>query len=74
MIFLAGVFYPVSRLPAPWNTISLFNPLHHTINLVRYAILGYQDINPWISFAVVGGLFVLAGAVMSSIVSKELKR
>ncbi len=74
MIFLAGVFYPVSRLPAPWNTISLFNPLHHTINLVRYAILGYQDINPWISFAVVGGLFVLTGAVMSSIVSKELKR
>lgn len=74
MIFLAGVFYPVSRLPAPWNTISLFNPLHHTINLVRYAILGYQDVSPLISAAVVGGLFLVAGAVMSSIVAKELKR
>lgn len=74
MIFLAGVFYPVSRLPAPWNTISLFNPLHHTINLVRYALLGYQDVNPWISFAVIAGLFVIAGAMMSSVVAKELKR
>ncbi len=74
MIFLAGVFYPISRLPAPWNQISEFNPLHHTINLVRYAILGYQDVNPWISAAVVGVLFVVTGAVMSSIVSKELKR
>ncbi len=74
MIFLAGVFYPVSRLPAPWNTISLFNPLHHTINLVRYALLGYQDINPLISFAVVASLFVISGALMSSIVAKELRR
>jgi ABC-2 type transport system permease protein len=74
MIFLAGVFYPISRLPAPWNTISLFNPLHHTINLVRYALLGYQDVNPWISFAVIAGLFAIAGAMMSSVVAKELKR
>lgn len=74
MIFLAGVFYPISQLPAPWNTISVFNPLHHTINLVRYALLGYHDINPWISFAIIGGLFLIAGAFMSSIVAKELRR
>lgn len=56
MIFLAGVFYPVSNLPAPWNIISYFNPLHHNINLIRYTLLGYSDMNPWISFVIVIGL------------------
>ena len=56
MIFLAGVFYPISRLPEPWSTVSLFNPLHHTVNLFRYALLNYQDVSPWISLAVVTGL------------------
>lgn len=56
MIFLAGVFYPISRLPEPWSTISLFNPLHHTVNLFRYSLLNYQDISPWISLTVVAGL------------------
>jgi ABC-2 type transport system permease protein len=74
MIFLAGVFYPISRLPKPWDTVSLFNPLHHTVNLLRYATLGYSDISPWISALVIGALFVICGAIMSSIVAKELKR
>ncbi len=73
MIFLAGVFYPVSRLPAPWNVVSLFNPLHHTVNLVRYAFLGYQDISPWISAVVIASLFLIAGVIMSRIVAKELR-
>ena len=60
MIFLAGVFYPVSTLPAPWNFLSYFNPLHHNINLIRYTLLGYSDVSPWISLAVVLGLnFIL---------------
>ncbi|MDO8509610.1 MAG: ABC transporter permease [bacterium] len=53
MIFLAGVFYPVSTLPGPWSTISLFNPIHHNINLLRYSATNYADINPQISLAVI---------------------
>jgi ABC-2 type transport system permease protein len=53
MIFLAGVFYPVSNLPKPWDTISLFNPMHHNINLFRFALVGYADVAPWISALVV---------------------
>ena len=59
MIFLAGVFYPVASLPQPWATVSLFNPLHHTINLVRYSFLGYADVNPLISLAVVTGIGIV---------------
>lgn len=43
MIFLAGVFYPITSLPAPWNIISQFNPVHHTINVFRYSFIGYSD-------------------------------
>lgn len=53
MIFLAGVFYPVSTLPHPWSTISLFNPIHHNINVLRYAVTGYSDLNPLTSLAVI---------------------
>lgn len=56
MIFLAGVFYPIASLPAPWDKISAFNPLHHNINLLRYAVTDYSDGNPLVSAAVVLGL------------------
>ncbi len=52
MIFLAGVFYPISQLPTPWNTLSSLNPLHHNINLMRYGFTGYADMSPWVSFGV----------------------
>lgn len=52
MIFLAGVFYPVASLPGVWSKVSLFNPLHHNINLFRYGFLGYSDVNPIISLTV----------------------
>jgi ABC-2 type transport system permease protein len=52
MIFLAGVFYPVATLPGVWSKVSLFNPLHHNINLFRYGFLGYSDVNPIISLMV----------------------
>lgn len=53
MIFLAGVFYPITTLPAPWNIVSQFNPVHHTINLFRYAFIGYSDTPLQLSWAAV---------------------
>lgn len=64
MIFLAGVFYPISTLPAPWNTVSLFNPLHHNINLFRYALIGYSDVSPMISTAVIIVLTAILFTIM----------
>lgn len=68
MIFLAGVFYPIANLPAPWNTVSMFNPLHHNINLLRFAVTGYSDGNPWLSLAVVAvlGTALFAGMHVST--------
>ncbi len=73
MIFLAGVFYPVSNLPKPWSTLSQFNPLHHNINLFRYGFLGYSDLNPWLSFAIVAGLTAILFLLMHVSTQKNIK-
>lgn len=73
MIFLAGVFYPVATLPKPWNVISLFNPLHHNINLFRYGFLNYSDVNPLISFAVTIGFSAILFLLMQHFTKKTIR-
>ena len=73
MIFLAGVFYPVSTLPHPWNVLSSFNPIHHNVNLFRYALTGYADLSPWISLAVTSGLCVVFFVIMKVRAQKTLQ-
>lgn len=73
MLFLAGVFYPISTLPAPWNAISAFNPVHHNINLVRFAATGVMDGNPWISLAVIGAAIVIGLPLMHTLIQRKLR-
>jgi ABC-2 type transport system permease protein len=73
MIFLAGVFYPVSTLPGPWSTVSLFNPIHHNVNVLRYAITGYSDLNPLVSLAVIAGLGVVLFVVMHFTTKRSIR-
>lgn len=73
MIFLAGVFYPVSTLPKPWSTISLFNPIHHNVNVLRYAITGYSDIQPLWSLAFISGLGIFLFVIMHKITKKSIQ-
>lgn len=73
MIFLAGVFYPIDSLPTPWNVISQFNPLHHNVNVLRFAATNYADGNPWTSLAVVVTLLAVATIAMQYIVKKKLR-
>jgi ABC-2 type transport system permease protein len=40
LIYLGGIFYPISALPPVWREISLLNPLHYVISVFRYAMLG----------------------------------
>ena len=72
MIFLAGIFYPIATLPSPWNVVSQFNPLHHNVNLIRYAATGYADGNPWTSLAVVAVLTIVVVGAMHYMVRNKL--
>ncbi len=40
LTFLGGVFYSVQRLPEPFRTISLFNPVVHMVEGLRAGMLG----------------------------------
>ncbi|MFA6160620.1 MAG: ABC transporter permease [Patescibacteria group bacterium] len=74
MIFLAGIFYPLSSLPAPWDYLSLFNPLHHNINLIRYGMIGYADASALLSFAVMLSISAILFIVMNRIAVRSLKQ
>ena len=73
MIFLGGVFYPTDTLPSPWNVVSQWNPLHHNINALRYAVTGYTDGDPWRSFAAIATFLVIATITMHVIVRNKLR-
>ncbi len=73
MIFLAGVFYPISTLPGKWAVLSQFNPIHHNINIIRYAVTGYSDTNPFISLVVVIGVSALFFGIMQFVTRKNLR-
>lgn len=72
MIFLAGVFYPIAQLPAPWNTLSQFNPVHHTMNLFRYGFLGYADTPIMLSWAAVLSVSLCFFVLMQWMTTRKL--
>ncbi|GAB4172285.1 MAG: ABC transporter permease [Geothermobacteraceae bacterium] len=70
LIYLGGVFYPISILPGFWGTLSHFNPLFYLIDGFRHAILGVGDLSFATAFAVAGAqalvLFIGVAALIGS--------
>jgi ABC-2 type transport system permease protein len=58
LVFFGGVFYSIGELPPLFRTASLLNPMVYMVNGVRYGFLGQSEVNPDVSLAVLGGLFV----------------
>ncbi len=58
LIYLGGVFYPISILPGPWAKLSHLNPMFYLIDGFRTAILGVGDLPLWLSFLVAGTMAV----------------
>jgi len=52
LIYLGGLFYPVSSLPGIWERISYANPLFYLIDAFRYGALGVYHVNPSLSLIV----------------------
>lgn len=63
LTFLSGVFYSVKSLPAPWETLSRFNPFFYMTDGFRYGFFGQSDFNAWVSFSVV----FVAGLIFAGI-------
>ncbi|MBL0695254.1 ABC transporter permease [Comamonas sp. JC664] len=69
LTFLGGVFYSVRELPAPWSTVSLFNPMVYMVEGLRYGMLGRSIFSP-----LGGGGILLAVAVVATAVTYAVLR
>lgn len=61
LIMLGGAFYSISRLPAPFDTLSQFNPIVYLIDLLRYGFTGTAEFSLALSLAVSIALTAIFG-------------
>ncbi len=66
LYFLSGIFYPVSTLPAATRLLSWANPLTYGVDLLRYGLLGVNEVPVGLSVAL---LVVLTGACAAAAVA-----
>jgi ABC-2 type transport system permease protein len=68
LTFLGGSFYPLSYLPQPWYTVSLFNPVAYLISGFRWAFFGnVGDIDVRWSLGFIGAFLALCMALVWAI-------
>ncbi len=65
LTFLGGTFYPVSSLPEPWHTISLFNPVVYLISGFRWTFFGKGDVNIAVSLGVTAFFLLLCLGIVA---------
>ena len=53
LVFLGGSFYSVEMLPAPWQSISLFNPVVYLISGFRWSFFEVADVSVGLSLAMI---------------------
>jgi ABC-2 type transport system permease protein len=51
LTFLGGSFYSITMLPAPWRTITLFNPVVYLVSGFRWSFYGAADVDVGLSLA-----------------------
>jgi len=59
LVFLGGVFHPISMLPAIIQTLSKFNPMFYLVQGIRYSVTGKTEASIIVCAIVV---FALANA------------
>ena len=73
LTFLSGVFYSVHSLPPFWQGVSHFNPVFYMIDGFRHGFFGVSDVDPAMSFAVVGGCLLAVSAMALALLKSGYK-
>ncbi|WP_419809818.1 ABC transporter permease [Sphingomonas sp.] len=64
LTFLGGAFYSIDMLPAPWRTISLFNPVVYLVSGFRWSFFDKGDVSIGVSLAATAAFLLLClGAI-----------
>lgn len=73
LIYLGGVFYPISILPATWAGLSHLNPLFYLIDGFRYALLGVGDLSFPVSFVVSAAMALVLFCWAAALISRSYR-
>jgi ABC-2 type transport system permease protein len=65
LTFLGGAFYSISRLPDPWHTVSLFNPVVYLVSGFRWSFFDKGDVDIRVSLGATAGFLVVCLAVIA---------
>jgi ABC-2 type transport system permease protein len=58
LTYLGGVFYSIDMLPLFWQKLSYFNPILHTTNALRYAMIG-QKTDIGLDMAIIASMLII---------------
>lgn len=59
LTYLGGVFYSIEMLPVFWQKVSYFNPIFHTTNALRFAMIGEEDVNMPLAMGIIYSMLAL---------------
>ena len=65
LTFLGGSFYSIDMLPAPWRTITLFNPVVYLISGFRWSFYGIADVSLGVSLGMTLGFMAISLAIVA---------
>ncbi len=70
LIFLGGVFYPITSLPENLQAIFQLNPIVYMINLLRYGFTGLKEFPLAESFALLSAATIILGFICYHLLKK----
>jgi len=73
LVFLGGVFYPISNMKGFWGDVSRLNPLYYMIDGFRQGMLGVGENAPWLSFLVTAALALSLFAWAALLITRGYK-
>ncbi|MDO3378460.1 ABC transporter permease [Geoalkalibacter halelectricus] len=73
LIYLGGVFYPISILPPVWEGLSRLNPLFYLIDGFRHALLGVGDTSLPTAFAAAAGMSLVLFSWAAILIARGYK-
>jgi ABC-2 type transport system permease protein len=71
--FLSGVFYSIHSLPPFWQRVSHVNPFFYMIDGFRFGFFGQSDVNPLLSFTIVGSFALVLSAIAIALLKSGYK-
>lgn len=73
LIYLGGLFYPVDRLPEPWQSITVTNPMVYIIDGFRHGLLGLDGMTGTTTLLVLASAAAATGVIAWTLVVRGVR-